>query len=42
MNLLNTGALAMVLSALSLTCITPVFAADDYDDYASEYADPDP
>ncbi|WP_229744433.1 VacJ family lipoprotein [Halopseudomonas oceani] len=42
MNLLNTGALAMVLSALSLACITPVFAADDYDDYDSAYVDPDP
>ncbi|UJJ31377.1 MlaA family lipoprotein [Halopseudomonas maritima] len=42
MNLLKTGALAALLSALSLTCITPVFAADDYDDYESEYVDPDP
>lgn len=42
MNSLKTGAVAALLSALSLTCITPVFAADDYDDYESDYVNPDP
>lgn len=42
MNSLKTGAVVALLSALSLTCITPVFAADDYDDYESDYVNPDP
>ncbi|GAA6130316.1 MlaA family lipoprotein [Halopseudomonas sabulinigri] len=38
----STGAGAVLLSLVTLTGITPVFADDSYDDYEAEYPNPDP